>query len=192
MTKKLCSTWRLPKWDGWPAVPIVVSVLALLAACGHGSPQPELAAPLSMATATIIPTEEVSFTEEQLSALGYEYALSQSDLVTGVTANVQSDQEVWWRVTAELYGVDTLILLNVVMGSTIALEEGQVRFHVFTRQWIGSQIRLERLSPPVRMAIEGLQEGVTGALDSYFRQNGWVPVSVTADDGAIAVTVETG
>ncbi len=173
---------------------ILMGLIALVSpvACGRTTPGPGAAVSLPTATASTVPTKSISVTEEQLSALGYEYALSQSDLVTGVTANVQSDQEVWWRLTAELYGVDTLILLNVVMGSTIALEEGQVRFHVFTRQWIGSQLRLERLSPPVRMAIEGLQEGVTGALDSYFRENGWVPVGLTADDEAIAVTVETG
>ena len=146
-------------------------------------------------TATPTPIrKQVSFTEEYLSRLGYEYGYSVAHWpgteVTLVTANVQADGEVYWKMSVDLYAGDTMIEVIPVMGTRVVVENGRVLFPVFDLQWLGFQFNPDRLSGPHREAIFGLQEGVSAALDRELLDLGWVPVAVSADDQKITVTVE--
>jgi hypothetical protein len=146
-------------------------------------------------TATPTPIQsQVTFHEDYLSQLGYDYGRSVAHWpgteVTYVTANVQADGEVYWKMSVDLYAGDTMIEVVPVMGTRVAVEGGRVVFQLFDLQWLGFQFNPDRLSGPHREAIFGLHEGVSAALDRELRDQGWTPVAVTADDEKITVTVE--
>ena len=136
----------------------------------------------------------ITFTEEYLTQLGFEFAYSEAHWpgteVTKVTANVQADQEVYWKLWANRYAGDTMIEVIPVMGTMLVLDGQRVRFELFDLQWIGFQFRPGRLNEHLQSAIFGLLEGVSDALDRELQEKGWVPVAVTSNDEAVIVTVE--
>ena len=138
--------------------------------------------------------EQITFSEEYLSQLGFEFAHGKApwpgNEVTQVTANVQADQEVYWKLWANRYAGDTMIEVIPVMGTKLALDGQRVRFELFDLQWIGFQFRPGWLDEDLHSAIFDLQEGVSDALERELQEKGWVPVAVTSNDEAVIVTVE--
>lgn len=159
------------------------------------APSPTSVPPTGVPSATPSPRrEQIHFSEDYLSELAYAYthglAHDDSDRVTRVTVNVQSDQEIHWKLWALQYCVDVMIDGNPLMGSHVSVEDGRVSFPLFDLQWLGLQFTPEILGEPLTSAIYGLQEAVSEALDQVLSEKGWVPVAVTADDEKLIVTVE--
>jgi hypothetical protein len=178
-----------PPASATPVVPQVAKALPTVA--------PPAAAPPTAPAPSDAPTpirKQVSFTEEYLSRLGFEYGYRVAHWpgteVTLVTANVQADGEVYWKMSVDLYAGDTMIEIVPVMGTRVVVENGRVLFELFNLQWLGLQFNPDRLSELHRDAIFGLHEGVSAALDRELVDLGWVPMAVTADDQKITVTVE--
>ena len=171
-----------------------------MAACQSSPPTPTITpvptSPPPAPTATATPRrQEITFTEEYLSAVSYQFGYSKAhwdgNRVNRVTVNVQADGEVYWKVWAERYTVDVLAILNPVIGTRVTLEDGRIRFPVFDVQWIGSSSRRRSTVEPLNTAIFGMQDAVSEAIDLELAKDGWVPVAVTANDEKLIVTVET-
>ena len=135
----------------------------------------------------------VRVSEQELGQLATELALKHSPLVTEVTANVQSDGEVYWTFNAEVYLGDTMFDLKAVKGTSVGLEADSLGFTQFWLQFYGLYADLRSaprwLPQSLGEALEALETDVSAELNQRWRDDGWVLQGVDTDDIALTVTL---
>ncbi len=129
----------------------------------------------------------VTVEEGYLSALATRWARSEEESIQGIVVDVLPGGRVDTILSVRMRILNMNVGLQMKLASSVAVDEGRLRFSLLNLSFVGMRVPLELLPASLRTRIESMETEMNQRMNSSLLEYGLVPVAVTTDQSSITV-----